>query len=582
MFLKKDRILLNELRLKCLDSTKGRIYYSNDYTAPILTNDIIIVLHGTTPDNERKAFQGSRSDYTGKNELSSKGELQTRSATSKLWQQIGDQLLHTPEQVIFFTSPLKRSKQTANYFFNIAKSNNIEIMFEQMHAIEEIDFGEWDGKRLDELPSGEYENAIRYRQGDVFVHSKNGECFLYLLKRVRDFIVAINQLYFNKTIVFFGHGTFTWALNVTLRTSNVVSLGEEYINWRDITIDRANIHIFKSNSQKINENSKKIDVTQVITDSQRVINAQRLRLQISDTNSKILLHVMPSLGTSKTYVVTNRVFNLAGTSLVCIPVEVPLDGASLALKEIISWIKHNQQIIGANISAPYKTDVVPFLDHATAIVRCIGVTIILKNHKGQLIGEDDIGKAWTQWYESIYGALALRNKQIVILGAGPSGLSIAYNLLMKEVSAITMTEINIKSDRIQSFISILPSYWKSKFRILGFQNDLTIRRAIQKADILINATGIGKNLEDKSPIQRETLHQRLQVIDLNYRPNTLEILKMSKSIGAQAYNGDGLFLHLNANLFSHYEKIIPDLNLESKSLSLFESAMLETKNGRSF
>lgn len=88
---------------------------------------ISLLRHGLTKENEKKAYIGSIDSP-----LSKKGEENIRSINHKL-----------PSEIIF-TSPLLRSKQTAEIFF---PNESVYIVPE----LKEMDFGIFEGKTYEEL-----------------------------------------------------------------------------------------------------------------------------------------------------------------------------------------------------------------------------------------------------------------------------------------------------------------------------------------------------------------------------------------------------------------------------------------------
>ncbi len=74
--------------------------------------------------------------------------------------------------------------------------------------------------------------------------------------------------------------------------------------------------------------------------------------------------------------------------------------------------------------------------------------------------------------------------------------------------------------------------------ILGF--DLSAKKIptkVPREGILINATSLGLNTNDFSPIDLSLFSERLKVFDMIYNPSATELLKAARSQGMKYSNG---------------------------------------------
>ena len=217
---KSDSELLKELRFEMYDD-KGRIKYAKDFKSLNLEFDFRIVPHGVTDTNAKNLFQGGASDGP-ENELNAEGKEQAQGGAVMLWNEIGADLL-IRRDIIFLKTPLKRTKQTADYFVKYAKERGVRIELEDEPAAIEMYLDKWN------TPA----DADAYMNFNALVQPASGESYLRFLKRVREFVEYMNRKYKGKTVVLYGHRTFATALKVLLEDQES-KLTQPFIRWRDI------------------------------------------------------------------------------------------------------------------------------------------------------------------------------------------------------------------------------------------------------------------------------------------------------------------------------------------------------------
>ena len=113
-------------------------------------------------------------------------------------QQLVERLAHSAIDRIF-SSPLERARETAE---PLGKRLGVEI--ELAEALNEMDFGDWTGKRLAELDSLE-----RWRRWNCFRSAEqipHGETMLAVQSRIVTAMTGWSQRFPNETIALFSHG----------------------------------------------------------------------------------------------------------------------------------------------------------------------------------------------------------------------------------------------------------------------------------------------------------------------------------------------------------------------------------------
>ena len=169
---------------------------------------------------------------------------------------------------------------------------------------------------------------------------------------------------------------------------------------------------------------------------------------------------------------------------------------------------------GINVTIPYKRDVIPFCDALTPVAKDIGSVNTIYFKDGKLIGDN------TDYFGFIYmlqrTGITLKNKKVLILGAGGSSLMIvkaAKDLEAKEIIVTSRTGLG-------AMISL---------QQVGVHTD---------SQIIINATPVGMYpLNGESLISLQDFPLCEGVIDLIYNPLLTHLLFEAKTLKIPFSNG---------------------------------------------
>jgi broad specificity phosphatase PhoE len=141
--------------------------------------------HGMTEWNDDGKMQG-RTDVP----LNEAGILQARLLAQKL--------AHIPLKAIY-SSPLSRAMRTAEI---IARPHNLEVI--AVPALQEADFGKWEGLTIEEIKSGWGDELERWYEGKSL--PPEGEGILEMQRRVVEFIEELKEKHKGEEILLVAHG----------------------------------------------------------------------------------------------------------------------------------------------------------------------------------------------------------------------------------------------------------------------------------------------------------------------------------------------------------------------------------------
>lgn len=182
----------------------------------------------------------------------------------------------------------------------------------------------------------------------------------------------------------------------------------------------------------------------------------------------------------------------------------------------ITQIIKNPNLVGLNVTIPYKEEIIPFLDTISKKAKKIGAVNTIKIlKKGKLKGynTDFFG-----FQKSLSNLINENHKKALILGTGGASKAVAFAL---------------KKLGIQySFVS-----QKNKSNFLAYEElNETI---FQEYQIIINCTPLGTfpNLNSCPNIPYNFINNSHIAFDLVYNPEETTFLKKAKQNGAMTKNG---------------------------------------------
>jgi shikimate dehydrogenase len=174
---------------------------------------------------------------------------------------------------------------------------------------------------------------------------------------------------------------------------------------------------------------------------------------------------------------------------------------------------------GFTISIPFKEKALNYVDKTSKDARSIGAinTIVKKNN--EFIGYNT---DWIGAVTALKKKIRLRNKGVILIGAGGVAKAIAYGL-SKERCKVTIFNRTIKKAKKLS--------GKHGFKY----NDLKEIKSIRDYDVLINATSI--DLIKNRIVSKSILVRNKIIIDVIFDPTKTSLIKEAKKRGCKTVSG---------------------------------------------
>ncbi len=229
------------------------------------------------------------------------------------------------------------------------------------------------------------------------------------------------------------------------------------------------------------------------------------------------------------------------------------------LKSAISGAQ-SLNIKGFNVTIPHKIEVMQYLDELDDVARLIGAvnTIDFKNMKGY--NTDGIGAI-----RAIEEVTSVKNKNVVVAGAGGASRAISFYLAKFGAKSITLLNRNVsKAESLASDIlesNLIGNVYSDSIENINLDN----------CDILVDTTPLGMHphIDDEPIVSADNMHDDLVVFDAVYNPNETVLLKEAIKAGAKPVYGIKMLLYQGAESFKIWTGQDAPVEVMEKALNEF-------------
>lgn len=230
------------------------------------------------------------------------------------------------------------------------------------------------------------------------------------------------------------------------------------------------------------------------------------------------------------------------------------------------------EMLGANVTIPYKEDVVPLLDECDVLAARIGAVNTIVKRNGKLVGynTDAPGmiRALAECPDYPFDA---RGKETVILGTG--GAARAAAVALTEAGARSVCIIGRNKARIELLLYHLLASYKTLASQTRFEGTLfTKPRAtsmLQLADLVINATSVGlTSSDDPLLIDVNQIPVGSLVMDMVFNVGLTPLLQAARAHGCFVMHGLSMLLYQGTLAFELWTDRDAPVEVMRKALGL--------------
>ncbi|MFN2465383.1 MAG: shikimate dehydrogenase [Candidatus Dormibacteria bacterium] len=211
------------------------------------------------------------------------------------------------------------------------------------------------------------------------------------------------------------------------------------------------------------------------------------------------------------------------------------------LARVLSTLRDGRHL-GANVTVPYKLDVVPAMDAVDADVRRLGALNTIVSADGRLSGHNtDVHGAWEGLVQPVRTSLS--GAAVLLLGAG--GGTRAMLLALSRCGQDGPADVAVAARRLEAAEAAaeLGRDLGLPCRGVGWWD---LHKSARMAGVIVNCTPLGLAGED--PLEGIPLAGRV-VLDLAYGRGGTALWRRAREEAAMALQGDQMLLHQGAAAF---------------------------------
>ena len=193
--------------------------------------------------------------------------------------------------------------------------------------------------------------------------------------------------------------------------------------------------------------------------------------------------------------------------------------------------KENPNLEGLNVTIPYKKEVIPFLQHSSAVVQEINACNCIRKFNNELYGynTDVIG-----FEKSLLPFLQPHHTHALILGTGGASAAVQW----------VLQKLNIQFQLVSRNTNTIEENTEMK---ASLSYDQLAASVIESHTLIINTSPLGMypNTNEAPPIAYEGITAQHHLYDLVYNPIETLFMKNGLAKGATVQNGLAM-LHIQA------------------------------------
>ena len=218
-----------------------------------------------------------------------------------------------------------------------------------------------------------------------------------------------------------------------------------------------------------------------------------------------------------------------------------------------------QKFTGANVTLPFKKEAFQIATTHSTHARIAEAVNTLEFKDNEIIGHNTDGIGLVRDLEQNLDT-HLKNKKILLIGAGGAAEGVIYSMLEKTPSELTLTNRTIeKSNVIQNKMDVHAKSFDVNLNVI----DIT-KCPHQYFDVIINATSASFSNAELH-MDPKVFHKDSLAYDMMYGKET-SYMKQAKSQGSKTSDGLGMLVEQAAEAFFIWHHIKPQTKSVIESL----------------
>lgn len=227
--------------------------------------------------------------------------------------------------------------------------------------------------------------------------------------------------------------------------------------------------------------------------------------------------------------IQNTLASATGENLVYVPFHVPAGQVKEAVEGALAL-----NLLGCNVTVPYKSDVIPYLKEIDGLAEKIGAVNTLVRVPGGFKGYNtDMPGLYRAMRED---GVKIEDEEVLILGAG--GVARAVAMLLAEKGAARAIFLNRTVERAEKVAEEVNRIAGREFAGALAPEDYR-RLSGERTYLCIQATNVGMFPKtEEAVIEDEAFYRKLHTgYDLIFNPATTRFMELTQKAGGRAFNG---------------------------------------------
>jgi shikimate dehydrogenase len=211
--------------------------------------------------------------------------------------------------------------------------------------------------------------------------------------------------------------------------------------------------------------------------------------------------------------------------------------------------------IGINLTVPHKIAAFTQIDQADESAARPSAVNTMRVRDKKLTGSNTDGEGFLRAVRSEF-SVDVRDLRMMLIGAGGgTGRAIAWQCALENCERLVL--VNRTYEKAQALAEHLRPYFAGP-RVLGpaarieavAWEESALRMQLADIDLIVNATPLGMNPSDPTPLPARLLAPHHMVFDCVYGRSKTSLLRAVDEAGARGTNGLSMLLHQGALSFS--------------------------------
>ena len=211
--------------------------------------------------------------------------------------------------------------------------------------------------------------------------------------------------------------------------------------------------------------------------------------------------------------------------------------------------------VGINLTVPHKIAASTQIDEADESATRAGAVNTIRVRDEKLIASNTDGEGFLRAIRTEF-SIDLRDLRVMIIGAGGgTGRAIAWQCGLENCERLvlvnrTLEKANALTEQLRPLFSG-PRVLGPSARIEAVAwDESAMRTQLADIDLIVNATPLGMNPSNPTPIPARLIAPHHIVFDCVYEPSKTALLRAAEEAGARGANGLSMLLYQGARSFS--------------------------------